>query len=334
MHDVLLVYARSSAGDHKFHTLYGYERLAESTLKTFGTRKQRADFSSGHRRPGIEAGETPGPPLSDVWEVGVIAAIGRERLGYPTQKPEALLERVLLASTDAGDVVLDPFCGAGTTIAVAARLGRRWIGIDTSHLALGLVKHRLAAALGPDLRYDVHGEPACVEDARRLAARDPRQFAYWLLGCVGARPVDRKLDPKSGVDGRLPLRRGGGRRALAEQVLLAVDTGAPSAARVRALDRALEREQAEMGALLALEPPSAEAERLAAAAGWYAPAERRYPRLQILTAAQILAGARIAAPEAPASAAPRAVSTENGAGPGLAKAIAAARAGERERRAG
>lgn len=296
MHDVLLVYARSPGGEHKFRTLYGYERLAESTLKTFGTRKQRADFSSGHRKPSVEEAETPGPPLSDVWEIGVIAAIGRERLGYPTQKPEALLERVLHASSDPGDVVLDPFCGAGTTVAVAERLGRRWIGIDTSHLAIGLVKHRLAAAFGPEFAgsYEVRGEPATVAEARALAARDPRQLAYWLLGCVGARPVDRKLGPAEGVDGRLIVEARQGRGARPRQLLLAIEPGAPTAARVRALRRAIEQSPGDLGALIALEPPGAEALREAAAGRSRASAA---PPVQILSVAEILAGAR---PDVPA----------------------------------
>src|SRR5580658_4921881 len=119
MHDVLLMYTAAADGGHTFHRLYGYETLADSTLKTFGTKKQRADFSSGHRKPSVEDGETPGPPLSDVWDVGVIAAIGKERTGYPTQKPEALLERVIRSSSNEGNVVLDAFCGSGTALAVA-----------------------------------------------------------------------------------------------------------------------------------------------------------------------------------------------------------------------
>lgn len=146
MHDVLLFYTRTGRGDHAFETLYGYEKLAESTLRTFGTRKQLADFSSGHRKPGTTGEETLGPPLSDVWEVSVIAAIGRERTGWPTQKPEALLERVVRASSREGDVVLDPFCGSGTTLVVAHRLGRRFIGIDAAPLAIDTAKRRLEAA--------------------------------------------------------------------------------------------------------------------------------------------------------------------------------------------
>jgi site-specific DNA-methyltransferase (adenine-specific) len=143
MHDVLLFYAAAAGGTHTFHRRYGYEKLAESTLKAFGTRKQRADFSSGHRKPGVEDRETQGPPLSDVWDVGVIAAIGRERTGYPTQKPEALLERAIQSSSNEGDLVLDPFCGCGTALAVAERLGRPWIGIDIAPVAVELARKRL-----------------------------------------------------------------------------------------------------------------------------------------------------------------------------------------------
>ncbi|MGD0677818.1 MAG: site-specific DNA-methyltransferase [Polyangiaceae bacterium] len=163
MHDVLLFYTARPNKEHTFHTLYGYERLAPSTLKAFGNRRQRADFSSGHRKPGVDEVETHGPPLSDfwdiesraedpaplsdAWEVGVIAAIGKERTGYPTQKPEALLERVILASTNEGDVVLDPFCGCGTTLAVAERLGRKWIGIDIQPTAVSIVSNRMKGAV-------------------------------------------------------------------------------------------------------------------------------------------------------------------------------------------
>ena len=159
MHDVLLFYTAAPGNAHTFHTLYGYEQIAESTRKTFGTRKQKADFSSGHRKPGVEDVETQGPPLpdywdvdpiveprsplGDTWEMSVIAAIGKERTGYPTQKPEALLERVIRASSRDGDVVLDPFCGSGTAVAVAERLNRRWIGIDIARTAIDLARARM-----------------------------------------------------------------------------------------------------------------------------------------------------------------------------------------------
>ncbi|HEY4014792.1 MAG TPA: site-specific DNA-methyltransferase [Polyangiaceae bacterium] len=185
MHDVLLFYTAAPGSAHTFHTLYGYEKLAESTRKTFGTRKQRADFSSGHRKPGVEDVETEGPPLSDywdvegadlgppladAWEVGVIAAIGKERTGYPTQKPEALLERVIRASSNEDDVVLDPFCGCGTTLAVADRLKRRWIGIDVSPVAVEMAAARLPRGSGPGLASaDPRGARAPRGDRGRAA---------------------------------------------------------------------------------------------------------------------------------------------------------------------
>ncbi|MDI1435683.1 DNA-methyltransferase [Polyangium sorediatum] len=181
MHDVLFFYTREPSNEHTFHTLYGYEELAESTKKTFGTKKQRADFSAGHRKPGTSDEETKGPPLSDVWEVGVIAAKGKERLGYPTQKPEALLERVLLAASNEGDVVLDPFCGSGTTLSVATRLGRRFLGIDRSPESKRVVEERLGRAFGEAIDWEIvdctESRPkplARADAARTTGARDDR----------------------------------------------------------------------------------------------------------------------------------------------------------------
>ncbi|TKC98150.1 DNA methyltransferase [Polyangium fumosum] len=290
MHDVLLFYSKGADGEQKFNTLYGYEPLAASTLKTFGTKKQRADFSSGHRKPSVVEEETVGPPLSDVWEVGVIAPIGKERLGYPTQKPEALLERVIRASSDEGDVVLDPFCGCGTAVAVAQRLGRRWIGIDITHLAIGLVKHRLLATFGAGADFDVVGEPKTVEDARQLAGENPHQFEWWILGRVGARPAEKKLGPDKGIDGRLFFHDEPGRGGRTKQIVISVKAGKVMPVHVRELRGVLEREQAEIGALLTMNLPTRDMEKEAATAGFYDSPWGRHPRIQILTVEQLLAG--------------------------------------------
>ena len=143
MHDVLLFYSKSPSGSHYWRTLYGYEELAASTQKTFGKKRQVADFSSGRRKPSQTDDESLGAPLSDVWDIGIIAPIARERLGYPTQKPEALLERVIETTTSPGDLVADVFCGSGTTLAVAERLGRRWLGCDAGAIAIHTTKKRL-----------------------------------------------------------------------------------------------------------------------------------------------------------------------------------------------
>jgi DNA modification methylase len=155
MHDNILYYRRSTKDEPKFNVLY--EELAESTRQTFGSKKQNADFSSGHRKPGQVEEDTPGAPLSDVWEIGVIAPIARERVGYPTQKPLALLERILRIGTDPGDLVLDCFAGSGTTLEAAERLGRRWIGIDSGKHAIHLTRKRL---------IQLHDQPRPVEAPR------------------------------------------------------------------------------------------------------------------------------------------------------------------------
>lgn len=135
MHDTILVYGRGPSPT--FHTLYGYEELAESTKASFGTRKQ-------NKATRTEDCESQGPPLSDVWDLNRLAPIAKERTGYPTQKPERLLERVILASSSPGDTVLDPFCGSGTTLAVAERLGRKAIGIDQNPAAVSIASSRIA----------------------------------------------------------------------------------------------------------------------------------------------------------------------------------------------
>ncbi|EYF05075.1 DNA methyltransferase [Chondromyces apiculatus] len=315
MHDVLLFYSKGANGEQKFNTLHGYESLAPSTLKTFGTKKQRADFSSGHRKPGVVDEETLGPPLSDTWEVGVIAPVAKERLGYPTQKPEALLERVVRASSDEGDVVLDPFCGCGTAVAVAQRLGRRWIGIDITYLAIGLVKHRLISSFGAGAAFAVVGEPSSVEDARQLAADNPHQFELWILGQVGARPAEKKRGPDRGIDGRLFFQDDPGRDGKTKQIVISVKAGKVMPVHVRELRGVLAREEAEIGVLLTMHPPTREMVKEAATAGFHASPWGRHPRIQILTVAQLLAGQGIDYPaprssnvtvkRAPAAARPR-----------------------------
>lgn len=145
VHDVLLRYRKDVRTPPRFNPLY--EPLAPSTLATWGTGKQRAVFEGGRRlRSSTMNQETPGVPMGDVWDIGVIAPVSKERTGWPTQKPEALLERIVSALTSPGDVVLDPYSGSGTTLAVAARLGRNFVGIDESAAALDIASERLRSA--------------------------------------------------------------------------------------------------------------------------------------------------------------------------------------------
>jgi site-specific DNA-methyltransferase (adenine-specific) len=145
MHDVLLRYVRDPKAEPRFHQLY--EPLAPSTLATWGDRKQRAvtDENGRRRRSSVTAEPTPGTPMGDVWDIGIVAPVARERTGYPTQKPEALLERLVTACTEPGDLVVDPYVGSGTTLAVCARTGRRAVGVDLGRRALLLTRRRLFA---------------------------------------------------------------------------------------------------------------------------------------------------------------------------------------------
>ncbi len=242
--------------------------------------------------------EQRGLPQGDVWaDIAPINSQARERLGYPTQKPEALLERIMLASSHPRGVVLDPFCGCGTAIAVAQRLKRRWVGIDITHLAINLVKVRLRDAFGSRVRYRVIGEPVSVPDARELAKNDPYQFQWWALGLAGARPVEQRKGADKGVDGRLFF-HDSAESADIKQVVVSVKAGQNvGVAMVRDLRGVVEREKAAMGVLITMEVPTKPMRSEAAGAGFYvSPAKTRHPKLQILTIDDLLAGKKIDMP--------------------------------------
>jgi site-specific DNA-methyltransferase (adenine-specific) len=233
--------------------------------------------------------EMPGVVLGNVWsDIDPISAHALERLGYPTQKPEALLERIIKAGSNEGDVVLDPFCGCGTAISVAQRLKRRWIGIDVTHLAIGLIKKRLADAFGPAVRdtYEVIGEPTDAGGAAQLAGENPYQFQWWALGLVGARPVEEKKGADRGIDGRLYFHDD--RSDVTKQVIFSVKAGHVNVSQVRDLRGVIEREKAEIGALICLEEPTGPMKKEAAEAGFYHSegTGKDYPRLQVLTVAE------------------------------------------------
>lgn len=216
-----------------------------------------------------------------------------ERLGYPTQKPEGLLERIIRASSNPGDLVLDPFCGCGTTIAAAQRLERRWIGVDITHLAIGLIKSRLRETYGEDVSLKVQGEPTTEHDARELARTDPWEFQAWALGLVDARRHDSKRGADKGIDGRMFLRDGRGGHY---QLIFSVKSGKLKADDIRSLGHVVQREDAEMGVLITLETPSRGMKADAVGAGFYESPWGRYPKLQIVTVGELLEGKRIERP--------------------------------------
>lgn len=240
--------------------------------------------------------DTPGIPLQSIWvDIPPINMMAKERLGYPTQKPMELLERIINTSSNPSDVVLDPFCGCGTTVAAAQKLGRRWIGIDITHLAIGLIKARLRDAHGDEAKYDVIGEPTTVEDAARLAEEAPYQFQVWALGLVGARQAgDIKKGADKGIDGRLYFHDGS---KATRQIIISVKAGKLHANYVRDLRGVLEREKADMAVLLSFDKPTKPMRAEAASAGFYTSPWGNHPRLQLLTVGELLESKRIDYPQ-------------------------------------
>jgi site-specific DNA-methyltransferase (adenine-specific) len=238
--------------------------------------------------------ELEGETVDSLWDdISPINSQAQERLGYPTQKPEALLERILRASSNEGDVVLDPFCGCGTTVQVAQKLNRRWIGIDITHLAIGLIKTRLDDAFGPDVRktYEVIGEPTDVRGAEQLAAENKYQFQYWALGLCGARPTEAiKKGADRGIDGRLYFHDD--RSGDSKQIIFSVKGGQNiGVAEVRDLIGVLQREKAEIGVYISFAEPTKPMQKEAAEAGFYTSADgSKYPRVQLLTIEGLLTG--------------------------------------------
>lgn len=230
--------------------------------------------------------ELKGENVDTLWDdISPVNPMAQERLGYPTQKPLALLERIILASSKDGDVVLDPFCGCGTTIHSAQRLGRKWVGIDVTHLAISLIERRLKEAF-PDLKYDVVGVPTDLDGARDLANRDKHEFQKWITAKVGAQPYKGgKKGMDRGIDGYLHFRDANQQPQFA---IVSVKGGGTKSGDVRDLKGTVEREKAAMGLFLTLNEPTREMEREAASAGFYETGDMKFPRLQILTAAQIL----------------------------------------------
>jgi len=231
-HDVILFYARSRSQERTFNQLF-MER-APSTLKRFGTSKIVSGYDEeGRRLPSrTEEEDSEGVRMDDVWDIGRVPPI---KQFFPTQKPEALLERIIKASSNEGDVVLDPFCGCGTTVVVAQKLNRRWIGIDITHLAINLVKYRLQDAFGPEIgkEFEVIGEPVDLSGAKALAEQDPYQFQFWALGMVGARPVEGKKGADKGIDGRIYFHDE--KNGKTKQIIIQVKSGQVSPGQLRDL---------------------------------------------------------------------------------------------------
>ena len=233
-----------------------------------------------------------GVPISDVWtDIFPINSQAQERLGYPTQKPVALLERIIQASSNVGDVVLDPFCGCGTAVHAAQKLGRNWIGIDITHLAISLIEKRMKDAF-PEANFEVIGSPKDLESAQDLAIRDKYQFQWWAVSLVGAHPYqDKKKGSDSGIDGLLYFTddEDGEYKKIVVSVKGGENVGVSM---IRDLAGTMEREKAAMGFFVTLAEPTAPMTKEAASKDPYiSPLTKElFPRIQILTIKGLMDG--------------------------------------------
>ncbi len=244
--------------------------------------------------------EMPGRLIDNVWtDIPPLNSQATERLGYPTQKPQALLERILQASSNKGDLVLDPFCGCGTTIHAAQKLGRQWIGVDVTYLAINLIKRRLKDAFGDDIQFAEQGQPTDFGSAKELARLDKWQFQQWALSLIDARPRTEG-DGKGadrGVDGILYFYESKDKR---EKILVQVKGGGVKRNDMATLLGDVNNQKFVGGILITLEKPTKPMREEAADAGRYTSKlwhDKDYPKIQILTVEGLLDGSeRVEAP--------------------------------------
>lgn len=235
--------------------------------------------------------DSKGKTVTNCW-TDIPQVSSKESLGYPTQKPLSLLERIIEASsTSENDVVLDPFCGCGTAVHAAQRLGRQWIGIDITHLAIGLIEKRLRTAF-PDIAFKTYGTPKDIDGARNLALRDKYEFQHWACGLVNAQTYrDGKKGADGGIDGIIYFQES---KSDSQKIIVSIKGGeGVSVAMLRDLGHVIEREKAAMGLFVTLAPPTKPMIAEAASARFYeSPTfpDRRYPRLQILTIEGLMNG--------------------------------------------
>ncbi|MBL7125101.1 MAG: restriction endonuclease [Dehalococcoidales bacterium] len=292
MHDVILCYIKARGGPHRWNQLY--EELSPSSIRQWKG-KLRVDVTSEEGTRHSEIGEkvSPGVPMSDVWEISQITAPYKEYLGYETQKPLALLERIIKASSNEGDTVLDPFCGCGTAVVAAQKLNRRWIGIDITHVAVALMRNRLKDSFNIDA--EVIGEPVDLAGAKALAYQDRYQFQWWALSLIRARPLgEKKKGADKGIDGVIHfIDEVSG---TPKRVVVQVKSGHVGVNAIREL-KAVAANNA-IGVLITLESPTGPMRVEAVDAGFYhSPIwNKDYSKIQIFTIEDLLKGKTVDMP--------------------------------------
>ncbi len=232
--------------------------------------------------------EQEGQAVHELWtDVAPMNSQARERLGYDTQKPLALLERIIQASSNEGDIVLDPFCGCGTAVVAAQKLNRKWIGIDITHLAIALMRNRLKDSF--NIEAEVIGEPVDLASAKALAHEDRYQFQWWALSLIKARPLgDKKKGADKGIDGVIHFIDDPTSKP--KRAVVQVKSGHIGVKDIRELETVAANEA--IGVFITLEPPTKPMQVEAVSAGYYhSPIwNKDYPKIQILTIDELLHG--------------------------------------------
>ena len=245
----------------------------------------------GRLRLKIFLDEHPGQPMQTLWDdIPPINSRAAERLGYPTQKPLALLERIISASSNEGDVVLDPFCGCGTAVDAAEKLGRQWIGIDVTHLAINLIEQRMQDA-HPEAEFKVVGRPESLAGAEELAKRDKHEFEKWIVPKLDGHLFEGgRKGADGGIDGFIYFKPDGKKT---EKAILSVKGGDNvGVGMIRDLHSTMEREKALAAVFITKALPTKPMETEAAKVGLFESevTGRKHPKLQILTLAEIFQG--------------------------------------------
>jgi site-specific DNA-methyltransferase (adenine-specific) len=295
-HDIILFYSKSAK--FKFDwTAVKTERKPGTHMKVSVDTDGRAYQEKTDRKTGkvyryyLDEGAMP----PDFW-VGIqqLNREAAERLGYPTQKPLALLERIIEASSDPGDVILDPFCGCGTTVDAAQRLNRKWIGIDVTYIAVDLIVKRLRHTYGNSIAqtFDVDGIPRGMEGAHALFEKSPFDFERWAVSLIGAQPNEKQVGDK-GIDGVARFRLDSKNKF--GKILVSVKGGKTlNPGMVRDLSGTVEAQKAQMGILITLEPATKGVRDAINHGGNYVhPANNQpFPKLQHITVGELLDGNR------------------------------------------
>lgn len=284
----------ASKGNPEYEVLgvrrhWRYSKQKMNDLIAAGMVVQTNPGSVPQRKLYLDQGK--GVPVQSLWDdIPALHSQSGERLGYPTQKPLALLERIVETSSDPGDVVLDPFCGCGTAVHAAQKLGRSWIGIDITHLAISLIEKRLNDAF-PGLAFEVHGTPKDLDGARKLADQDKYQFQWWAVSLVNAIPYGgKKKGADSGIDGFIYFKPEG---KVTEKAIVSVKGGSNvSVAMIRDLGHVIEREKAKIGVFITLAEATKPMQTEALKAGFFETPFGKYPKIQILTIADLFAGSK------------------------------------------